>query len=441
MTIKGSHGKNQEYGVDNEWGHRGQYIDYRLVAQFGWRPADFEAAYFNDSKSMFFSAVNRMDIMNAPANSASVTIPMRPEMRPGYPVYIPYLDCFYYCTSFSHSFSVGGQCTTSLQLVAKRAKFYAPGKVGAAAPEGIDAIDLSNTLLPERPLQVLDSQGRPRLAGFPNVVMALDPDDINEMFFIVGTDLEKIGEPRILRSLLKRARDMGVVSFDPVRGTYRMKVETGKGSNEQQVKAQWVEFFLQDPELPVESPTVQDKVKKKKGNTNVATGPVDILAAAAVYEQRQEAATKRIEKVQADIRKIDEQVRLAKKKMADIQNSNRGAKKKTKEASEAKYKALQDSINGRKKEGKKPAKQGLLEKRATLVAQIDKIQAQYDDKLDDADQSGVDHLVTLIKLVGEQFISQNPDIADLDSTVNLLDMLSDKKATFSNGSQPGSYRY
>ena len=35
----------------------------------------------------------------------------------------------------------------------------------------------------------------------------------------------------------------------------------------------------------------------------------------------------------------------------------------------------------------------------------------------------------------------NPDFGDLESTVNLLDMLSDKKASFTGGKQPGSYRY
>jgi hypothetical protein len=442
MTVKGSHGKNIEYGVDNEWGHKGQYIDYRLVAQFGWRPAEYEAAYFNDAKSMFFSAVNRMDIMNAPAKSASVTIPIRPEMRPGYPVYIRYLDCYYYCNSFSHSFSVGGQCTTSLQLIAKRAKFYAPGKVGPAAPEGIEAIDLSNTLLPERPLQVLDSQGRPRLSGFPNVVMALDPDDINDLFFIVGNDLEKIGEPRILRSLLKRAVDMKIVSFDPVRNTYRMKVETGKGSNQQDPKTQWVEFFLQDPELPEQSPIAQDNTKTKKGDTALPTAsPVDIVKAAKAYEEKQESATNRVGKIEKQILKVDKQIISAKKKIADLHNADRGAKASVKAKNEKKRQSLNDLINGREKQGKKPAKQGLLDKRAALVAQANKIKAEFDSKLDDADKSGVDHLFTLIKLVGGQFISENSDVADLNSTVNLLDMLSDKKATFSNGSQPGSYRY
>jgi hypothetical protein len=164
MTVKGTAFTNiLGTGTDNEWGVRGQYIDYRLVAQFGWRPGSYETNYFNDPKSMFFSAVNRMDVMNIATNSASVTIPVRPELRPGYPVYIPYLDCFYYCNSFAHSHSVGGQCTTTLQLVGKRAKFYAPG-LNNPYTAGVDAIKLGETYRPERPLGIYGPDGKPQNA-------------------------------------------------------------------------------------------------------------------------------------------------------------------------------------------------------------------------------------------------------------------------------------
>ena len=177
MVCKGSQFSNiKGTGTEGEWGVQGQYIDYRLVAQFGWRPGNFETAYLTDPKSMFFAAVNRLDIMNAPTTSASATIPLRPELRPGYPVYIPYLDSYYYCNSFAHGFSVGGSCTTSLQLIARRSKFYAPGDT---SQKGIEAIHLEYPNLPTKPLQVLDNSGRPRLSGFPNVVMALDPTQID----------------------------------------------------------------------------------------------------------------------------------------------------------------------------------------------------------------------------------------------------------------------
>jgi hypothetical protein len=429
MTIKGSQGKNIEYGVDNEWGHKGQYIDYRLVAKFGWRPGDFEAAYFNDSKSMFFASVNRMDIINAPSNSASVTIPMRPEIRAGYPVYIPYLDCFYYCNSFAHSFSVGGTCTTSMELIAKRSKFYAPGKVGPTAPEGIEAIDLANTILPERPLQVIDNFGRPRLSGFPNVVMALDPDDINEMFFVVGSDLANVGSPTFLKSLLKMARDLGYVSQDSTRNTYRMKVETGVGSDKEQKKAQWVEFFLQDPDNPVQSPLIQNKDKKKKGEVSVSDGPIDIVAAAAKYAERQEEATKRAAKLRAEIVKLDRRILEDERKMSSAKLANHTADKKAKKANDKIY-------DKHKKSHEKSTKA-----RKLLQDQIDKVEKDYDASLKGTDQTGVSALIQLFRQVGSGFLKSNPDVANLESTVNLLDMLSDKKATFSNGTQPGSYRY
>jgi hypothetical protein len=272
-------------GVENEWGVRGQYIDYRLVAQFGWRPGDFETSYLNDRKALFFAAVNRMDILNAPTNSASVTIPIRPEMRPGYPVYIPYLDAFYYCNSFSHGFSVGGQCTTSLQLIAKRAKFYAPGK-RAAGITGIDAIDLSNTILPQRPLGIVDEHGQPRLSGFPNVVMALDPNQLNPMFFVTGSEFERIDDATVLNNLLEVGRGFKLISkmSPPLNDTWVMDIPAESNAQGEQIKAaRQIYFWLQDPT----DPDAQGQNKaRKKGSGDTPQNPVDLLAAAGEYTTR-----------------------------------------------------------------------------------------------------------------------------------------------------------
>lgn len=105
------------------------YIDYRLVQKFGWRPGSFSSEFigsedFGSQKALFFHLVDLMDRNNAGMFSGSVTIPLRPEMRLGYPVYVEPKDAYYYVEGIQHTFSYGSRCTTSLTLTARRQKFY-----------------------------------------------------------------------------------------------------------------------------------------------------------------------------------------------------------------------------------------------------------------------------------------------------------------------------
>lgn len=183
MICKGGPFQNLRGAVDEaEWGVRSTYIDYRLVAQFGWREGTFESNYYNNARSAYWAAVANLDRVNKGVNSCSITIPIRPEIRQGFPVYISSIDCFYYVESLSHSLSFGSSATTTLNLVARRRKFIPPGNPAA----GIKSVDLASTSSPPRSLQYLDTSGMPRLLGFPNVVMALDPTRINPLFFVIG---------------------------------------------------------------------------------------------------------------------------------------------------------------------------------------------------------------------------------------------------------------
>lgn len=199
-------------GLENsEWGQRAEFIDYRLVAKFGWRPQSFETSYHTDAQAMFFACVARFDIYNIGMNSASCTIPLRPELRPGYPVYIVPLDCFYYLHSFSHSFAFGSQCTTSLSLVGRRAKFYAPGQPPLDGRKvNVQDIRLNNMHLPALPIQVDEVDGTavvPRLQGFPNVVMTLDTELINPLSFAQGIDVNDLQSEEAIRSLIDQAKN------------------------------------------------------------------------------------------------------------------------------------------------------------------------------------------------------------------------------------------
>ena len=204
-TVRGSQFKNlQGHGVEGHLGVQGQYIDFRLVAQYGWRPEDVETAYLTDPRSAFYLAANRVDLAAAQASAASATIPLRPEIRPGYPFYVSTLDCFYYCRGISHSYTVGGQCSTNLTLVARRDAFHAPGVPGTQT-KGVAALDLGDGTLPPRPLVASTSDGDIKVVGFPNVVMALDPDHIDPALLRLGTGFDRIDDPLILRSMLETA--------------------------------------------------------------------------------------------------------------------------------------------------------------------------------------------------------------------------------------------
>jgi hypothetical protein len=176
------------------------FIDYRLVAQFGWKEAGpFECNYLTDTRSLYVSAINRLDLLNLGMHTASITIPLRPELRPGYPVYVRSEDSFYYITSMTHAFQFGAGCTTTIQGVARRSRFNAPGFPPKSREAGIQDIRLDNLYLPSVPLaiastkyagltsasadfeeelRVLGAAGPLRPQGFPNVVMAINPERI-----------------------------------------------------------------------------------------------------------------------------------------------------------------------------------------------------------------------------------------------------------------------
>lgn len=197
-------------GLEGEWGVRAEFIDYRLVAQFGWREKTFESSYYTNQRSMFYACIAKMDLFNINRNSASCSIPLRPELRPGYPVYIVALDCFYYVTSLSHSFSFGGQCVTNLNLVGKRAKFYAPGRTnGNGSPATVDDIDLSDPHKAPLPLEGKVEGSPGKLMGFPNVVMTLDPELVNPLTFFRGltaTELQNVDNIKTLIHMIMMGR-------------------------------------------------------------------------------------------------------------------------------------------------------------------------------------------------------------------------------------------
>ena len=185
MKGTGGYFNNMASLFGKEFENRGMFVDWRGVAKYGWREASFETTFLNDPRSIYYAAMNRLALANKDVQSGSCSIPLRPEMKLGFPVYIEPFDVFYYVTAISHSFSYGGDCTTELTLTAKRAKFFPPMDKQGRFPK-LGDIDFKNIYRPNHALFTKNGQGQPKYMGFPCVVLGADPNEVNPLWFGIG---------------------------------------------------------------------------------------------------------------------------------------------------------------------------------------------------------------------------------------------------------------
>ena len=428
IVAKGNFFQNTEdHGVENEFGVAGTYIDYRLVAQFGWRLLTFESSYLTDKNSVFFMAINYMDLQNAHTHTASLSIPLRPEIRPGYPIYIVSLDCYYYVSSMAHSFSMGGRCTTSLTLTAKRAKFFAPGD---PRKKGIEAIDLGNLSLPEKPLGILDPAGRPRLSGFPNVVMALDPNMINPMFFISGSSIDMIKTRRGLLKLIEAAVQRNVLTEDRENpGVYTVKMD------ESGAKVTFFFDILATKEIPKGAIDIKKVASEWVDATKKKESDDQIKAQLLACERRIEGVQEAIRNSPNDIRTKELQAQL--EGSYSVKVVPNPAKKPSEATKGGKPLGFAQAAPVKKEKLKRT---GLLAERNRLKALLGDTSTS-DDLVGDNPQ--LKAFLDVMRKLGAAYrtTSGQSNMPNMASTANLLDILSDKKANLGNGSLPGAYRY
>ena len=239
VTMKGSHFRNLEVGIGGEWGVKGVYVDYSLVAKYGWKSAEFDSTYYHSARQAYYAAATELDRQNKNTEGCEISIPLRPEIKPGYPVYVEENDCYYYVESVNHSFSYGGSCTTGLTLVCQRKKFIPPGLRGVKfRDDPARAVNLGATELPGKYIyrrydrthiqtnaQSSDTSGEDmaykKISGFPNVIMAFDHQNANPSMLYFDPDFQNIGRngskerERYLNMIVNEAIRLKLLSTDP----------------------------------------------------------------------------------------------------------------------------------------------------------------------------------------------------------------------------------
>ena len=105
----------------------GWWIDWPLAMRIGLRHETREEWRLTEASMAKTYAQAELVRHNAMLDTLELTVPGRPELRLGYPIYIEPLDSFYYIYAIDHGIQSGGTFTTTLSLKAKRTRIRGAG--------------------------------------------------------------------------------------------------------------------------------------------------------------------------------------------------------------------------------------------------------------------------------------------------------------------------
>ena len=105
----------------------GEYIDISKLAKFGLREEPmYQVPWIQqgDKQTLFVHAAAETARANRGYRTYTFTIPMRPELKIGFPVYIPHKDMYCYIKNISLNFQIGGSATMTVTCDSIRRRVY-----------------------------------------------------------------------------------------------------------------------------------------------------------------------------------------------------------------------------------------------------------------------------------------------------------------------------
>lgn len=118
MTVIDNWSTGYQIKGHNELRNVVEYIDVAKLQKFGLREQpSVQAPWFSGDKfGLFAYAVAETVRSNRGYRTYTVTIPMRPELKLGFPCFIPHRDMYGYIKAVSLNYSIGGTATMTLTL-------------------------------------------------------------------------------------------------------------------------------------------------------------------------------------------------------------------------------------------------------------------------------------------------------------------------------------
>lgn len=133
MAVQGSFNHTLQVNMSTNIRHVASFVDVNLVRRFGVRdepPKQISLLGDNNNVSYAFAAME-LAKTNRGFRTYHVTIPLRPELRLGFPIFVPHLDMYAYISTIALAYNVGGTATMSLtcNFIRKRPQFPRKQKV------------------------------------------------------------------------------------------------------------------------------------------------------------------------------------------------------------------------------------------------------------------------------------------------------------------------
>ena len=138
LAVHGSLGSSPLLGGTGQYIPHATFLDPGLVRQFGLRQEPSKEIPFvaNNPYALYAFAVSEMTKINKHWRTYNVTIPLRPELRLGFTIFVPHLDIYVYVENISWNYQRGGTCTTTLSGTNVRCReLFAKEKI-ETAPTG-----------------------------------------------------------------------------------------------------------------------------------------------------------------------------------------------------------------------------------------------------------------------------------------------------------------
>lgn len=120
VDVTGSYISGMSSGNSDVAARYGFALDANYINKYGMRVEEISTNFITDYEDATTYARRELARRNSLMYNGSLSIQGRPELKLGYPIFIPSKDIFCYITGIQHSFAFGGSFDTTLSLTAFR---------------------------------------------------------------------------------------------------------------------------------------------------------------------------------------------------------------------------------------------------------------------------------------------------------------------------------